>query len=332
MIKFERIYYEKEVLEYEQGKKLLEMYKDIPHIEIKSHNNIEELRKYENKDFTKLKKYLILGVRKTHKYVENHKVSDYLVPYTSSGCIAMCMYCYLVCHYNKCAYLRIFVNRDEMLNKLIKKALSSTKDEVYEIGSNSDLILENLITHNLEWTIENFAKINKGYITFPTKFSNVDDILNLKHNGRVIVRMSVNPEYIIKNVEFLTADLKNRVKAINKLVDAKYKVGIIIAPVIMVEDYKNLYKELIIYLKENLNKKAMNSVFFEVIFMTYSYVHDKINTEAFPKAIKLYNKDKKRARGRYKYMYKENILEDGKQYIASLLKEYFPKNEIKYIV
>ena len=332
MIKFERIYYEKEVLEYEQGKKLLEMYKDIPHIEIKSHNNIEELRKYENKDFTKLKKYLILGVRKTHKYVENHKVSDYLVPYTSSGCIAMCMYCYLVCHYNKCAYLRIFVNRDEMLNKLIKKALSSTKDEVYEIGSNSDLILENLITHNLEWTIENFAKINKGYITFPTKFSNVDDILNLKHNGRVIVRMSVNPEYIIKNVEFLTADLKNRVKAINKLVDANYKVGIIIAPVIMVEDYKNLYKELIIYLKENLNKKAINSVFFEVIFMTYSYVHDKINTEAFPKAIKLYNKDKMRARGRYKYMYKENILEDGKQYIASLLKEYFPKNEIKYIV
>lgn len=332
MIKFERIYYEKEVLKYEQGKKLLEMYKDIPHIEIKSHNNIEELRKYENKDFTKLKKYLILGVRKTHKYVENHKVSDYLVPYTSSGCIAMCMYCYLVCHYNKCAYLRIFVNRDEMLNKLIKKTLSSTKDEVYEIGSNSDLILENLITHNLEWTIENFAKINKGYITFPTKFSNVDDILNLKHNGRVIVRMSVNPEYIIKNVEFLTADLKNRVKAINKLVDANYKVGIIIAPVIMVEDYKNLYKELIIYLKENLNKKAINSVFFEVIFMTYSYVHYKINTEAFPKAIKLYNKDKMRARGRYKYMYKENILEDGKQYIASLLKEYFPKNEIKYIV
>ena len=41
---------------------------------------------------------------------------------------------------------------------------------------------------------------------------------------------------------------------------------------------------------------------------------------------------KMRARGKYKYMYKENILEDGKQYIASLLKEYFPKNEIKYIV
>ncbi len=332
MLKFERIYYEKEVLKYEQGKKLLEMYKDIPHIEIKSHNNIEELRKHENKDFTKLKKYLILGVRKTHKYVENHKVSDYLVPYTSSGCIAMCMYCYLVCHYNKCAYLRIFVNREEMLNKLIKKAINSEKDEVYEIGSNSDLVLENMITHNLEWTIEEFAKINKGYITFPTKFSNVDSLLKLSHNGRVIVRMSVNPEYIIKNVEFLTASLKNRVEAVNKLVDAGYRVGIIIAPVILIKDYRKMYKELILYLRDNLSSKAKESVFFEIIFMTYSYVHDRINKEAFKDAIDLYDKDKMKARGRYKYAYKDDVLIPAKKYILSMLKKYFNKNEIKYIV
>lgn len=221
LLKFERIYYEKEVLNYEQGREILDMYKEIPQIEIKSHNNIEELRKYENKDFAKLKRYLILGIRKTHKYVENHKISNYLVPYTSSGCMAMCMYCYLVCHYNKCAYLRIFVNREEMLNKLIKKAKNSEKEEVYEIGSNSDLILENMLTHNLEWTIEKFSKIGRGYITFPTKFSNVDSLLNLKHNGRVIVRMSVNPEYIINKVELGTSNLSSRVKAINKLVNAR---------------------------------------------------------------------------------------------------------------
>ena len=34
--------------------------------------------------------------------------------YTSSGCTAACMYCYLVCNYNKCAYLRLFVNREQM--------------------------------------------------------------------------------------------------------------------------------------------------------------------------------------------------------------------------
>lgn len=331
LLKFERIYYEKEVLKYEQGRIILDMYKEIPQIEIKSHNNIEELQKYENKDFAKLKHYLVLGIRKTHKYVENHKISDYLVPYTSSGCMAMCMYCYLVCHYNKCSYLRIFINREEMLDKLIKKALNSKKDEVYEIGSNSDLVLENMLTHNLEWTIEKFAKINKGYITFPTKFSNINSLLNLNHAGRVIIRMSVNPEYIIKNVEFLTSNLKARVEAINKLAKAKYKVGIIIAPVILVKNYMQLYKELIIYLKEKLSDEAKENLFFEVIFMTYSYVHNMINNEAFPNAIKIYNKSDMKSRGRYKYSYKDEVLLSAKEYIKSTLQEYFPKNEIKYI-
>lgn len=99
------IYYEKNIKNYELGKMLLEKYKDVPKIEIESHNNIEELRKKQNSEFPKLKQNLIIGIRKTHKYVENHKVSDYLVPYTSSGCTAMCLYCYLVCNYNKCAYL-----------------------------------------------------------------------------------------------------------------------------------------------------------------------------------------------------------------------------------
>ena len=109
------IFYEKKIENYELGRFLLEKYKDIPKSIIENHNNIEEMRKKQNSEFAKMKRNLIIGTRKTHKYVENYKVSDYLVPYTSSGCTAMCLYCYLVCNYNKCAYLRLFVNREEML-------------------------------------------------------------------------------------------------------------------------------------------------------------------------------------------------------------------------
>ena len=116
------IYFEKDIENYELGRKLLDTYKKqkIPMSIIESHNNIEEMRKKENKEFPRMKRNLIIGIRKTHKYIENHKVSDFLVPYTSSGCIAMCMYCYLVCNYNKCAYLRLFVNREQMLDKLLQ--------------------------------------------------------------------------------------------------------------------------------------------------------------------------------------------------------------------
>ena len=217
-----------------------------------------------------------------------------------------------------------------MLNKIIKTANESEEELVFEIGSNSDLILENTITGNLKWTIENFSKSEKGYITFPTKFDMVDDILDIQGKERVIVRMSVNPEEIIQKVELGTSQLGERVNAINKLKESGYKIGILIAPVIFVENWKKLYEELIIYLKENLSDKAKKEVFFEVILMTYSYVHRKINEEAFPSAINLYNTELMTGRGKGKYTYKQEQRKIGEDYIRKLLNRYFPENEIKY--
>lgn len=324
------IYYEEKILNYELGKELMEKYKDVPKVIIDNHNNIEEMRKKQNKDFPKMKRNIIIGIRKTHKFVPNNKISNYLVPYTSSGCIAMCLYCYLVCNYNKCSYLRLFVNREEMLEKIIKTANNSENELIFEIGSNSDLILENTITGNLKWTIENFSKSSKGYITFPTKFDMVDDILNVKGKDRVIIRMSVNPKEIIQKIELGTSSLENRIKAINKLKQAKYKVGILIAPVIFVDNWEKLYEELIIYLKENLSDEVKKDIFFEVIFMTYSYIHKKINEEAFPNATNLYDKNLMTVRGKGKYTYKQEKRKKGEEYISKLLKQYFPKNKIIY--
>lgn len=66
--------------------------------------------------------------------------------------------------------------------------------------------------------------------------------------------------------------------------------------------------------------------------MTYSYVHTKINEEAFPNAIKLYSKENMTGRGMGKYMYKKELRDDGALYIRSILEKYFPDNEIIYIV
>lgn len=245
----------------------------------------------------------------------------------------MCMYCYLVCNYNKCSYLRLFVNREEMLDKVISTCNKSDKLLTMEIGSNSDLILENSITGNLEWTIPNFIEnCNKGFLTFPTKFDMVDPILNLNHNGRVIVRMSVNPDEIIRRVEFGTSSLKNRVIAINKLKEAGYTVGILVAPIILVDNWKEQYENLLIYLSENLSTSAKNDVFFEFILMTYSYIHRAINGDAFPNAIDLFDKSKMKVRGYGKYAYNDVLRKEAENFFFSKMKKYFPNNEIKYMV
>lgn len=328
----ERIYYEPEALSYELGEQLRQKFGTVPWIPIHSHNNIEELRGNSNREFGHMKRYLIVGIRKTHKYVENHKISDFLVPYTSSGCSAACLYCYLVCNYNKCSYLRLFVNREQMLGKLMKTAADSQRDLTFEIGSNSDLVLENTITGNLVWTIERFAKSQKGFLTFPTKFDMVDPLLDLEHGGRIIFRMSVNPEEVIRRVEFGTSPLKNRIQALNKMCSAGYRVGLLIAPVVLLDDWPKLYTELIRQLAEELSPKAKKELTIEIIFMTYSYVHRAINKEAFPNAAELYDASMMTVRGRGKYCYRSELRAQGEELLRREIAEKLGGCPILYVV
>ena len=66
--------------------------------------------------------------------------------------------------------------------------------------------------------------------------------------------------------------------------------------------------------------------------MTYSYVHTKINEEAFPNAINLYSKESMTGRGKGKYMYKKELRQEGEEFFRRKLQEKFPENEIIYIV
>jgi spore photoproduct lyase len=328
----DKIYYEPDAVYYNLGAYLKDKYADRQWIPIENHNNIEELRRNENREFGHMKQHLIIGVRKTHKYVPNYKVSDFLVPYTSSGCSAMCLYCYLVCNYNKCSYLRLFVNREYMMDKLIKTANQAEKDLTFEIGSNSDLVLENTITGNLSWTIETFAKNGKSLLTFPTKFDMIDPLLPLEHRGRVIIRMSVNPQEIISKVEFGTSPLHNRINALNRISDAGYKTGLLIAPVVLTENWKELYSILIDRLADELSEKAKKQLFIEIIFMTYSFIHRAINNEAFPKAIELYDKNIMTGRGRGKYTYNTTVRSEAEQFLREKLSQKLSGVPILYVV
>lgn len=331
-MQFEKIYYEPSTLDYELGKMLRAQYASSEWIETPNHNNIESLRNNPNTEFVTMKGYLIIGTRKTHVYRKNEKVSDFLVPYTSSGCTAKCLYCYLVCNYNKCAYLRLFVNREQMLQKLMKTAMKSDRDLTFEIGSNSDLVLENTITRNLEWTIENFGQQEKGYITFPTKFSMVDSLLPLNHYGRTLTRVSVNPEKIIRDIETGTSSLQNRIKAANKLCAAGYKTGLLIAPVVMVEGWKDLYVSLLDEMNDTLSEKMKQEMFIEVIFMTYSYIHRAINSEAFPEAVELYDKSLMTGRGMGRYTYNTTVRAEAEIFLRHEIGRRFGEDKILYIV
>ncbi len=328
-----RVYVEKGCESYKLGRTLIQKYTDmgIDIIDIDNHNKIPELRERPDADFSKLKDYLVLGIRKSLTHQKNNKTSDFLVPYTSSGCAAMCLYCYLVCTYYTSAYLRIFVNREEMMSKL-KRAADKYPGSVFEIGSNSDLVLENTVSGNLEWTILQFSEVDNARLTLPTKFSMVDSLLNLPHGGNVTIRMSLNPQEIISHVEFGTSKLDDRIEALNKLYAAGYDTGILVAPIIMADGYRQMYERLFAKMADKLLPGIQSSVALELIFMTYGTVTQNINEQAFPNAWNLHDKETMAFCGRSRYGYKKDTKEQASEFFRDRIKHYMPEATIAYIV
>ena len=92
------------------------------------------------------------------------------------------------------------------------------------------------------------------------------------------------------------------------------------------------YAELISHLADTLSSKVKKSAFIEIIFMTYSYVHHAINTEAFPNAAPLYDKQDMTGRGRGKYWYREALRIEGETFLREQLKKKLNGMPILYVV
>ena len=329
----EKLYVENGCDAYPLGKQLIAKYADmdVPIEYVEDHNNIPSLRARPNADFPKMKNIVVLGIRKSLTHRRNNKTSDFLVPYTSSGCSAMCLYCYLVCTYYKCAYLRIFVNREAMMKKL-KASAEKYPGSVFEIGSNSDLVLENTVSGNLEWTITQFRDVRSATLTLPTKFDMVDSLLKLNHGGNVTIRMSLNPQEIIRRVEIGTSNLTARIHALNRLHRAGYDVGILVAPVILLDEYQDMYERLFAQMADTLDPQILRDAAIEIIFMTYGTVTRTINEEAFPNAVQLYDPDTMAYCGRHRTGYKPDIKQQAAAFLKERIAYHMPGASIAYIV
>lgn len=327
------VYIEKGAEDYPLGKRLLERYRGLgkPVTFVDDHNRIPSLRALPDRDYVKMKRYLVIGIRKSIRLIKNERSADWIVPFTSSGCPAYCLYCYLTCTFFKNSYLRVFVNRDEIWQAVERKSRNLERDNLFEIGSNSDMVLEDSVTGNLQWAIGKFSQMDRARATFATKFAAVDRLLDLEHRGRTQVRISVNPSEFIKQVEIGTSSLEERVEAANKLFASGYRVGINVAPVILMDGWEEKYREMFDYLEMHLSGSFLGQAFFEVIFMTYGLANEQILSSAMPRAVNLLDREIMRPKGRGKYCYKTEARSKAQDFIVNEINRRFPRSSISYI-
>ena len=172
----------------------------------------------------------------------------------AEGCPAHCQYCYLAGSLAGPPLTRAYANLDEILGGLpaylghgaVTSGSVARSDEgtTFEASCYTDPLGIEHLTGSLAETVAFFGRWEAPVqLRFTTKFAAVEPLLGLDHRGRTRVRMSVNAPELIR-FEGGTDSLVARLHALGRLARAGYKVGLTVAPIQPLGDWRRGYREL----------------------------------------------------------------------------------------
>lgn len=336
-----RVIFEKGALDTEVGQSVYNKVKDNPKIEIINDAASNRIKIHIPGDnlhdqYRSGKETLVVGKRKSLTFQTCKPSANYQLPLVS-GCMGRCEYCYLNTQLGDKPFVRVFTNIDEILErtkKYIDERLPAMT--LFEGAATSDPVPLEPYTHALKKTIEFFANEEKGRFRFVTKYNDVDSLLDIEHNGHTEIRFSINTPRVIDTHEHYTASSNKRIEAAVKVAKAGYKIGFIIAPVFLYDNYQAEYKELLNYIKEKLPLEYHNDLMFEVISHRYTTKAKNRILQIFPETtLPMEDEDRKFKYGQFgygKYVYTPEQLKEMKEFFKTEIKDAFPESIVKYII
>jgi spore photoproduct lyase len=174
----------------------------------------------------------------------------------AEGCPAHCQYCYLAGSLSGPPVTRVYADLDDILAGLhdyvgqgtITSRREARRDEgtTFEASCYTDPLALDHLTGSWRRAVEYFGAWEAPVqLRWTTKFDDVGGFLALPHHGRTRVRVSVNCRPVTTRVEGGTSRLEDRLTAVRRLARAGYPVGVTIAPIIAVPDWRTHYGELL---------------------------------------------------------------------------------------
>ena len=277
--------------------------------------------------------------RKTFTIRESGRSTDFISPSFGHGCLYNCSYCYMKRH--KPDGLSVAVNPHDILTHVNNHAYFTPVDKpnqthakytTYDISCNEDFALHAKY-HAWEKIFEFFRDHPIAMGSFATKYVN-EKLLEFNPKGKIRIRFSLLPQKMADVHEKNTSKIIDRIKAINKFIDAGYDVHINYSPVIVYDGWLQDYAELFDLVDEHVNWKEQ--VLAEVIFLTHNFKKHTVNLQNHPQTeVTLWSPDIQEAKIsqyggeniRYKFEKKREFIQEFKDLHSSKI----PWNKIRYI-
>lgn len=332
-----KVYFEPEALDYPLGKKLLATFTEmkIPIEYTPSHNRVPAAKSSSpQKDFIEAKSSLVVGVRRTKDFQSCRPSAHFQLPLATS-CPGYCEYCYLATTLGKRPYVRVYVNIEEILERAAEHMRARAPEEtIFEGAATSDPLPVERYTGSLGRTIEFFSKEKLGRFRFVTKFDEVESLISINHAGKTEVRFSINADSIIRNYEHGTASLSNRLSAAQKVGEAGYPVGFLVAPIMVFEGWQDEYGRMFQELKRSMGH--LDKISFE--FVTYRFTPRAKSQilSIFPKTKLDMDESTRRFKfgqfGYGKYLYPTETMAEIKEFFQEQVNQISPSASVLYTV
>lgn len=169
----------------------------------------------------------------------------YWTLHQATNCPFDCSYCILQYYLNN-PLLTVFANIGELCEE-IKTRIDREPQRLFRVGTGelADSLALDPISGAGPQLIRFAAEQKNMLLELKTKSDKVEHLLDVAHRGKTVISWSLNPPEYIRNYEFRTADLKARMRAVDRIQDAAYLLGFHFDPLLINREWKWSYEELV---------------------------------------------------------------------------------------
>ncbi|MCB1106896.1 MAG: DNA photolyase [Chlamydiia bacterium] len=168
------------------------------------------------------------GIGAKHNYYFSHLLN---CPYD-------CRYCYLQGMYRS-AYYVLFLNYEDFMGAIDEK-IGNEKTTFFSGYDGDSLALESY-SNFLDYFLPFFEKRPTAELELRTKSGNIQKLLKRPPVPNVVIAYTLSPDPIAKAFETNAPSLKQRIKALLKLQEKGWEIGLRFDPLIHVENYQKYY-------------------------------------------------------------------------------------------
>jgi spore photoproduct lyase len=245
----------------------------------------------------------------------------------AQGCPAHCQYCYLAGSLGGPPITRVYA----------RQAARVHEGTTFEASCYTDPLGIEHLTGSLAATVEHVgthAWAGPVQLRFTTKFDDVRPLLTLPHAGRTRVRMSVNAPAVGDRFEGGTARMPARVAALRELALAGYPVGLTVAPIMPVDDWRAGYGGLLDDVRAALDGVQGLDLTVEMITHRFTPRSKDVLLGWYPRTRLEMDEDLRRAKrgkfGSVKHVYPGPVMAELRTWFEGALAERLPRARVLY--